>query len=273
MLTPFFSLCYTRRYWWNIGQRVFNMNVEGNTFNNIDVVKTAGKETAFTMRVTQVVVDGAVSIRLTNSVPQIDNPKISGIEIKRTLSAPTPVSSPVAPPVAPVAPPVLAPVASPVAPPVTVPTNAPPTPVSSPVAPPVAPVAPPVLAPVALPVTPPVTVPTNAPPTPTAPAFQDILINCGGTLLRSNLLLVKSPTHPAHQPPRSSGGAYLENSGLRTWAADKFYTLGNTFSDTSKAIANTLDDTIYQSERTGEFSYEIPVPTGNYEITVHLAEM
>jgi hypothetical protein len=60
------------------------MNVEGNTFNNIDVVQIAGKETAFTMRVTQAVVDGAVSIRLTNSVPQIDNPKISGIEIKQT---------------------------------------------------------------------------------------------------------------------------------------------------------------------------------------------
>jgi Malectin domain len=45
------------------------------------------------------------------------------------------------------------------------------------------------------------------------------------------------------------------------------------YSDTSKSIANTLDDTIYQSERNGEFLYEIPVPTGNYEIIVHLAEM
>jgi Malectin domain len=68
---------------------VFNINIEGNAFNNIDVVKIAGKETALTMRVTQAVVDGFVSIRLSNSVPQIDNPKISGIEIKRTLSAPT----------------------------------------------------------------------------------------------------------------------------------------------------------------------------------------
>ena len=70
-----------------------------------------------------------------------------------------------------------------------------------------------------------------------------------------------------------SGGAYLENAGVRTWAADQYFTGGGTFSDTSKAIANTLDDTIYQSERTGECSYEIPGPTGNYEIIVHFAEM
>jgi Malectin domain len=60
---------------------------------------------------------------------------------------------------------------------------------------------------------------------------------------------------------------------VRTWAADQFFTGGIGFSDTSKEIANTLDDTIYQSERWGEFSYEIPVPTGNYEIIAHLAEM
>ena len=72
---------------------------------------------------------------------------------------------------------------------------------------------------------------------------------------------------------QSSGGAYLENSGTRTWAADKFFTGGNAYSDTSKAIANTLDDPLYQSERWGAASYEIPVPTGSYEIIVHLAEM
>jgi hypothetical protein len=144
------------------------MNIEGNTFNNVDVVKMTGAQTAITLRVTQAVVDGFASISLTNSVPQIDNPKISGIEIKQTLSSPTPVSSPVAPPVAPVAPPVLAPVASPVAPPVTV--------------------------------------PTNTPPTPTVPTFQDILINCGGTLLRYHwlLVLVKSPTYPLTRSLTSS---------------------------------------------------------------------
>ena len=72
---------------------------------------------------------------------------------------------------------------------------------------------------------------------------------------------------------QSSGGAYLENSGTRTWAADNFFTGGNVYSDSSKAIVNTLDDPLYQSERSGVASYEIPVPVGSYEIIVHLAEM
>ena len=72
---------------------------------------------------------------------------------------------------------------------------------------------------------------------------------------------------------QSSGDAYLENSGTRTWAADNFFTGGNGYSDSSKAISNTLDDLIYQSERWGAASYEIPVPIGSYEIVVHLAEM
>jgi hypothetical protein len=65
----------------------------------------------------------------------------------------------------------------------------------------------------------------------------------------------------------------LEQSGLRYWSADNFYTGGTTYSLSSIDIANTVDDPIYQSERLGLFSYSIPVPTGNYEIIIHLAEM
>jgi Malectin domain len=65
----------------------------------------------------------------------------------------------------------------------------------------------------------------------------------------------------------------LEQSGLRYWSADSFNTGGTTFSLTSIPIANTVDDPIYQSERLGDFSYSIPVPVGNYEIVIHLAEM
>ena len=71
----------------------------------------------------------------------------------------------------------------------------------------------------------------------------------------------------------SAGGVYLENAGVRTWAADRYFTGGFLYGDSLKAIANTLDDTIYQTERSGLFSYEIPVPLGSYEIIVHLAEM
>jgi IPT/TIG domain/Malectin domain len=71
-----------RRFFSGVRQRVFNINIEGNAFNDVDIVKIAGAQTALTLQVAQAVDDGAVSISLTNSVPQIDNPKISGIEIK-----------------------------------------------------------------------------------------------------------------------------------------------------------------------------------------------
>jgi Malectin domain len=64
----------------------------------------------------------------------------------------------------------------------------------------------------------------------------------------------------------------VEVSGTRTWGADKYFSGGATFSDFSKNIQSTVDDPIYETERNGEFIYEIPVPTGSYEIELHFAE-
>ena len=69
-----------RRHLTQPGQRIFNLNIEGNAFNALDVVAVAGTQTAFKLQVAQVVDDGAVSIILTKGT--VDNPKISGIEIK-----------------------------------------------------------------------------------------------------------------------------------------------------------------------------------------------
>jgi large repetitive protein len=68
------------------------------------------------------------------------------------------------------------------------------------------------------------------------------------------------------------GEDYVEVSGARTWLADKHFNGGTTFSDFSKNIQSTIDDPIYETERNGEFTYEIPVPEGSYEITLHFAE-
>lgn len=54
-----------------------------------------------------------------------------------------------------------------------------------------------------------------------------------------------------------------------TWAG------GGTF-QTLAWIANTEDDTLYQSERFGKsgiVSYEIPVPVASYEVVLHFAEV
>jgi Malectin domain len=65
----------------------------------------------------------------------------------------------------------------------------------------------------------------------------------------------------------------LEQSGLRYWSGDSYFKGGSTYSISNIAVANTVDDPIYQSERVGTFSYSIPLPLGNYEIVIHLAEL
>ena len=65
----------------------------------------------------------------------------------------------------------------------------------------------------------------------------------------------------------------MEQSGLRTWSADNYFSGGGTYSITNIAVGNTVDDPIYQSERVGTFSYSIPLPVGTYEINIHLAEL
>jgi Malectin domain len=69
------------------------------------------------------------------------------------------------------------------------------------------------------------------------------------------------------------GPLYLESSGLRYWGADNFFSGGSTYSVSSIPISNTVDDFIFSSERVGTFSYQIPVPVGTYEVTIHLAEL
>lgn len=70
-----------------------------------------------------------------------------------------------------------------------------------------------------------------------------------------------------------TGPLYLEDSGLRYWAEDNFFTPSSTYSISSVPIANTADDELFQSIRLGSFSYSIPVPLGNYEVALHLAEL
>lgn len=112
------------------------------------------------------------------------------------------------------------------------------------------------------------------PPKPKDPnTFQPIFINCGGKYMecfvRFEIKRAKDLTIFFH----STGDEYLDNAGVRTWKADQFYTDGFTYSNTQHDILGTLDDPIYHAERWGQFSYEIPVPTGQYEITLHLVEM
>jgi hypothetical protein len=137
----------------------------------------------------------------------------------------------------------------------------------------------------------PIPLPPNSAPVTSNGTFTDIVINCGGTSIFLAVMCDSNSTDAVctdnftlqfirflftfnlSNTQHYIGPLYLEQSGARYWSADNFYTGGSTYSLTSIAIANTVDDPIYQSERLGAFSYSIPVPVGTYEITIHLAEM
>lgn len=76
---------------------------------------------------------------------------------------------------------------------------------------------------------------------------EDVLINCGG-------------------------GEYTDTQG-RVWQADNMFSGGKGRKNTADDIIDTADDTLYHFERTGEFNYTIPLPGGNYEVKLHMAEI
>ena len=76
---------------------------------------------------------------------------------------------------------------------------------------------------------------------------------------------------PAVYRINAGGGAYTDTLG-NTWSADAFGTLPDTFTTTS-AIANTLDDTIYQTQAFRTGCYNLPVPAGTYRVRLHFANL
>ncbi|NEU09988.1 hypothetical protein GZH53_16810 [Flavihumibacter sp. R14] len=81
-----------------------------------------------------------------------------------------------------------------------------------------------------------------------------------------------APAGPVVLAVNSGGSAFTASNGI-TYQADKAYSGGKTYS-TSSAIANTTDDVLYQTERSGgNFSYNIPVTNGTYEVTLKFGEI
>ena len=69
----------------------------------------------------------------------------------------------------------------------------------------------------------------------------------------------------------SAGVQYTSQSGV-VYQADTNYS-GGYKASTTAAITGTSDVTLYQSERYGNFSYNIPLSNGNYIVTLKFAEM
>ena len=69
---------------------------------------------------------------------------------------------------------------------------------------------------------------------------------------------------------RAGGGQYTSQSGI-VYKADTGY-LGGNAASTTAPITGTSDPALYQSERYGNFSYNIPLTNGNYIVTLKFAE-
>jgi hypothetical protein len=72
----------------------------------------------------------------------------------------------------------------------------------------------------------------------------------------------------------AGGTAYTDSLG-HFWSADTGFTGGTAASleDSTRAIAGTVDDTLYRSERYGSsFTYSFTVPAGSYQVTLKFAE-
>jgi hypothetical protein len=69
----------------------------------------------------------------------------------------------------------------------------------------------------------------------------------------------------------AGGQKYVDANGT-VYQADGKFSGGNTHT-TSAAIAGTKDAPLYQSERSGNFSYAIPVANGDYVVTLKFAEI
>ncbi len=71
----------------------------------------------------------------------------------------------------------------------------------------------------------------------------------------------------------NSGGPTVSEGGI-SWLADQHFINGNTFG-AAVPIANTASESIYHTERWsgGNLNYEIPMPSGEYQVQIHLAEL
>ncbi|WKX76451.1 PKD domain-containing protein [Zobellia laminariae] len=72
---------------------------------------------------------------------------------------------------------------------------------------------------------------------------------------------------------RVNSGGLQTTWGGQIFSEDNFSSGGTVFTN-ERPIDGTLDDTLYQTERFGNFSYEIPVVSnGEYDIRLHFAEL
>ena len=65
--------------------------------------------------------------------------------------------------------------------------------------------------------------------------------------------------------------AYVDRAG-KSWNPDAYFSGGKPVRSPAQHIWRTQDSSIYRSSRQGDFSYDIPLKNGTYELRLHFAE-
>jgi hypothetical protein len=92
-----------------------------------------------------------------------------------------------------------------------------------------------------------------------------------GLFVEDEFVVTVSAAPVANAIRINAGGGAQTFSGI-TWAADKNFSGGSTYTN-AVAIAGTTSDALYQSERYGAMSYNVPVTNGSYTVKLHFAEI
>jgi Malectin domain/Abnormal spindle-like microcephaly-assoc'd, ASPM-SPD-2-Hydin len=97
-----------------------------------------------------------------------------------------------------------------------------------------------------------------------------IFLTCLGF---AGIIFARSASATTFTPIRvhAGGPSYTDSQG-QVWSADTDFSGGDVYSTTSP-ISNTSDPALYQTERYGSFSYQFPVPNGNYNVLLKFAEI
>ncbi len=69
----------------------------------------------------------------------------------------------------------------------------------------------------------------------------------------------------------SSAARYVDRMG-NIWSGDRFFHGGTVFSTPKQVIAGTPDPELFRARREGDFSYDVPLKPGVYELRLYFAE-
>ncbi len=66
-------------------------------------------------------------------------------------------------------------------------------------------------------------------------------------------------------------GSYVDRAG-RVWGSDRYFSGGDALAQPRQYIARTLNPGMFQTMRSGQFSYDIPLAPGSYELHLYFTE-